>query len=64
MGILARLLEGVNTADVGALLAAVWLVVRLESFRSENTAGHDAITQAIDSLKQDLARKISGSKQT
>ncbi len=56
MGILARLLEGVNAADVGALLASVWLAVRLESFRSENAAAHDAITKKIDGLKQDLRR--------
>ena len=29
VGILARLVEGVNAADVGVLLALVWLVVRL-----------------------------------
>ena len=42
-----------NAADVGALLAAVWMVVRLESLRSENTAAHDAITKKLDGLKQD-----------
>ena len=46
-------MEGVNVADIGALLAAVWLIVRLESLRSENTAAHDAIIKKIDSLKQD-----------
>ena len=54
MEILARLLEGVNAADIAALIAAVWLVVRLESFRSENAAAHDAITKKIDGLKRDL----------
>ena len=34
--ILARLLEGVNVADIGVLPALVWLVVRLEWTRSEN----------------------------
>lgn len=51
-------MEGANAADVGALLAAVWLVVRLESLRSENAAAHAAITKEIDRLKQDLSRDI------
>lgn len=63
MEILAGLVEGVNVADIGALLAAVWLIVRLESLRSENTAAHDAIIKKIRSLKQDLSRKIDGVKQ-
>ena len=63
MGILARLVEGVNAADIGALLAAVWLVVRLESLRSENAAAHDAVTKKIDGLKQDLSRQLEGVKQ-
>ncbi len=63
MGILARLLDGVNAADIGVLLALVWLVVRLEWTRSENTAAHDGITRNIDGVKQDLSRKIDGVKQ-
>jgi len=53
----------VNAADIGALLAAVWLAVRLESFRSANTAAHDAITKKLDGLKQDLTRDIDGLKE-
>ena len=63
MGILARLVEGVNAADIGALPVAVWLAVRLEWTRSENTAAHAAITKAIDGLKQDPTRKIEGARQ-
>ncbi len=63
MGILAQLLDGVNAADVGVLLALVWLVVRLEWTRSENAAAHDAIAKNIDGVKQDLNRKIDGVKQ-
>ncbi len=63
MGILARLVEGVNAADIGVLLALVWLVVRLEWTRSENTAAHDAISRNIDGVKRDLTRDIDGVRQ-
>ena len=54
MAILARLLEGVNVADVGVLLALVWLVVRLEWTRAENATAHDTITRNIDGVKNEL----------
>ena len=54
MAILARLLEGVNVADVGVLLALVWLVVRLEWTRAENATAHDTITRNIDGVKHEL----------
>ena len=58
MGILARLLEGVNAADVGVLLALVWLVVRLEWTRSETAAAHEAITRNIGGVRRELTRDI------
>ena len=63
MGILARLVEGVNAADVGVLLALVWLVVRLEWTRSETAAAHAAITRNIDGVKRELTKDIDGVKQ-
>ena len=60
MGILARLVDGVNVADIGVLLALVWLVVRLEWTRSENTIAHDGITRNIDGVRHDLNNKIDG----
>ena len=63
VGILTQLLDGVNAADVGVLLALVWLVVRLEWTRSENAAAHDAIAKNIGGVKQDLNQKIDGVKQ-
>lgn len=54
MAILARLLEGVNVADVGVLLALVWLVVRLEWTRAENATAHDTIARNIDGVKHEL----------
>ena len=63
MAILARLLEGVNAADIGVLLALVWLVVRLEWTRSENATAHAAITKNIEDLKQNLTKNIDGVKQ-
>ena len=62
MGILTQLLDGVNAADVGVLLALVWLVVRLEWTRSENAAAHDAIAKNIGGVKQDLNQKIDDVK--
>lgn len=53
MAILARLLEGVNVADVGVLLALVWLV-RLEWTRAENATAHDTIARNIDGVKKEL----------
>ena len=63
MGILTQLLDGVNAADVGVLLALVWLVVRLEWTRSENAAAHDSIAKNISGVKQDLNQKIDDFKQ-
>ena len=63
MGILIQLLDGVNAADVGVLLALVWLVVRLEWTRSENAAAHNAIAKNISGVKQDLNQKIDDFKQ-
>ena len=63
MAILARLLEGVNAADIGVLLALVWLVVRLEWTRSENATAHAAITKNIDDAKQSLTKNIDDVKQ-
>ncbi len=55
MGDLVRLmtLEG-----AGVLLVLVWLVVRLEWMRSENTNAHRAITKNIDDVKQDVRMLI------
>ena len=55
MGDLVRLmtLEG-----AGVLLVLVWLVVRLEWIRSENTNAHRAITRNIDDVKQDVRMVI------
>ena len=53
-------MEGVNAADVGVLLALVWLVVRLEWTRSENAAAHAAIIRSIHGLKEDVKRLLSG----
>ena len=63
MAVLARLLEGVNAADIGVLLALVWLVVRLEWTRSENATAHAAITKNIDDVKQNLTKNIDDVKQ-
>ncbi len=51
MGDLVRLmtLEG-----AGVLLVLVWLVVRLEWIRSENTNAHRVIARNIDDVKQDV----------
>ena len=51
MGDLVRLmtLEG-----AGVLLVLVWLVVRLEWIRSENTNAHRAIAKNIDDVKKDI----------
>ena len=57
-GNLARLLDGVNVADVGVLLALVWLVVRLEWTRSENATAHAGIAKNIGDVKQDLTREV------
>ena len=51
MGDLVRLmtLEG-----AGVLLVLVWLVVRLEWLRSENTNAHRAIARNIDDVKKNI----------
>ena len=64
MAVLARLLEGVNVADVGVLLALVWLVVRLEWTRSENATAHAAITKNIDGVNQNLTKNIDDVNQS
>ncbi len=53
-------MEGVNAADVGMLLALVWLVVRLEWTRSENAAAHAAITRNIEGVRRELTGNIEG----
>ena len=58
MGTLARLMDGMNAADVGVLLALVWLVVRLEWTRSENAAAHAGLAKNIGGVKQDLTREV------
>ena len=63
VSILTQILDGVNAADVGVLLALVWLVVRLEWTRSENAAAHDAIAKNIGGVKQDLNQKIDDVKE-
>lgn len=60
--VLSRLLDGVNAADIGALAAVVWLVVRLERFRSENNTAHDGIVASVDRLEQDVTKSIDGLK--
>ena len=52
-----------NAADVGVLLALVWLVVRLEWTRSENAAAHDAITRNIDGVRRELTGNIDAVRQ-
>ena len=47
---------------VGVLVALAWLIVRLESTRSENAAAHAAITRNIDAVKEELRRNIDGVK--
>ena len=51
MGDLVRLmtLEG-----AGVLLVLVWLVVRLEWIRSENTNAHRAINKSIDDIRKNI----------
>ena len=63
MGDLVRLmtLEG-----AGVLLVLVWLVVRLEWIRSENTNAHRAITRNIDDVRKsvdDVRRNLDDVKQ-
>lgn len=60
MGILARLVEGVNAADVGVLLALVWLVVRLEWTRAEHAAAHGALAGNIEGVRRELTENIEG----
>ena len=50
-------------AGVGVLVALAWLIVRLESTRSENAAAHAAITRNIDAVKGQLTKDIDGVKQ-
>ena len=47
-----------NAADVGMLLALVWLVVRLEWTRAENATAHDAITKNIEGVRRELTGNI------
>ena len=48
---------------VGVLVALAWLIVRLESTRTENAAAHAAITRNIDVVKEQLTKEIDGVKQ-
>ncbi len=67
MGDVLRLLalDG-PVVGVGVLVALAWLIVRLESTRSENAAAHAAahaaITRNIDAVKEELRRNIDGVK--
>ena len=63
MGDLLRLvaLDGPVTG-VGVLVALAWLIVRVESTRSENAAAHAAIATNIDGVKAQLSRDIDGVK--
>ena len=64
MGDVLRLLalDG-PVVGVGVLVALAWLIVRLESTRTENAAAHAAITRNIDAVKDQLAKDIDGVKQ-
>ena len=64
MGDVLRLLalDG-PVVGVGVLVALAWLIVRLESTRSENAAAHAAITRNIDAVKGQLTKDIDGVKQ-
>ena len=64
MGDLLRLLalDG-PLVGVGLLLAIAWLIVRLESTRSENAAAHDGITKNIESVRQQLTKNIDDVRQ-
>ena len=53
-------MEGVNAADIGVLLALVWLVVRLEWTRSENAAAHNALAGNIEGVRRELTENIEG----
>ena len=60
MGDLLRLLalDG-PVAGAGVLVALAWLIVRLESTRSENAAAHAAIATNIDGVKAQMSRDIT-----
>ena len=63
MGDLLRLLalDG-PVAGAGVLIALAWLIVRVESTRSENAAAHAAIVKNIDGLKAQMSRDVDGLK--
>ena len=63
MGDLLRLLalDG-PVVGAGVLVALAWLIVRVESTRSENAAAHAAITRNIDGVKAQMSRDIDGVK--
>ena len=48
---------------VGVLVALAWLIVRLESTRSENAAAHASIARNIDTVKEQVTKDIDGVKQ-
>lgn len=48
---------------VGMLVALAWLIVRLESTRTENAAAHAAITRNVADVKQQLTKEVDGVKQ-
>ena len=64
MGDLLRLLalDG-PVAGVGVLAALAWLIVRMESTRTENAAAHAAITRNIDGVKAQMSRDFDGIQQ-
>ena len=63
MGDMLRLLalDG-PVVGVGVLVALTWLIVRVESTRSENAAAHAAISRNIDGVKAQMSRDLDGVK--
>ena len=61
MGDLLRLLalDG-PVIGVGVLVALTWLIVRLESTRTETAAAHAAITQNMAGMQERLTKDIEG----
>ncbi len=64
MGDLLRLLavDG-PVIGVGTLVALAWLIVRLESTRTENAAAHAVITKNIERVQEQLTKDIEGGRQ-
>ncbi len=61
MGDLLRLLalDG-PVIGVGVLVALTWLIVRLESTRTETAAAHAAITQTMAGMQERLTKDMAG----